>query len=463
MPTRRPPRESLARTGACGAALAVTVGVAVFWGGGFGGASQSAFVALSGSALLLTAVLDGDAALAALRSPPAWLLGALGLLCVASAAWTIGAPSVSIRWGLTIVGYCAVFVTSAVFARATGPWPLAAGVAVLAAIEAIVALRALALHTLPDAEPIGGVWRPGGTFQYPPALAILQAGAVPILGCAIVRGRPARRRPARGVRRLTRAPTAGECAPALGAGTLVAATTTVLAGTGALLAGAVIGLAGSRLAIGLAVAFSAVFILMARSQSSKGAAPRSATIAAIVTIALVLAGASIGRAVFSQRPARTRSAQSVSPGTNSHEGGDASHLNESRSDPLHDRAHEWGAALRTWLDFPLVGAGGGAYYQASVPYQGSAAVLYAHDLPLELAAELGVLGLLLGVGLYAACVCIIARTRNSAALVLLGATVVAFLASNLVDWTWHLAGLGAVWAAAAGGLAGCGLRATRRA
>jgi hypothetical protein len=33
-----------------------------------------------------------------------------------------------------------------------------------------------------------------------------------------------------------------------------------------------------------------------------------------------------------------------------------------------------------------------------------------------------------------------------------GPTVVAFLLANLIDWPWHLAGSGAVWAAALGGL-----------
>jgi hypothetical protein len=100
----------------------------------------------------------------------------------------------------------------------------------------------------------------------------------------------------------------------------------------------------------------------------------------------------------------------------------------------------------------LLGAGAGAYYVASLPHQTLARSLYAHDLPLELAAELGILGLLLGVALYASSAQMISEALHSPALWLLGPMVAAFLISNLLDWTWHLAGLGALWAAASGAL-----------
>jgi O-antigen ligase len=156
----------------------------------------------------------------------------------------------------------------------------------------------------------------------------------------------------------------------------------------------------------------------------------------------------------------------------------------SRSILLHGRGHEWAAAIQTWLDRPVLGAGAGAYHLASARHQGAGASLYAHDLPLELAAELGVLGLLLGLGVYAAGAQLIYRAisstgegavstpghravstpddrtvsthghRTSMAAWLLGPLVCAFLISNLLDWTWHLAGLGALWAVSAGALTG---------
>ncbi|HEX9417137.1 MAG TPA: hypothetical protein VF895_10570, partial [Gaiellaceae bacterium] len=77
---------------------------------------------------------------------------------------------------------------------------------------------------------------------------------------------------------------------------------------------------------------------------------------------------------------------------------------------------------------------------------------FAHDLPLELGVELGILGLLLGIALYVAAGRALWRTRGSPALWLLGPAVAAFLLSNLVDWPWHLAGAGAVFALALGSL-----------
>ena len=82
----------------------------------------------------------------------------------------------------------------------------------------------------------------------------------------------------------------------------------------------------------------------------------------------------------------------------------------------------------------------------SIPYQEGDQVLYAHNLPLELWAELGLAGAVLAVALYIAVAVAVVRARMSSALWLAGVGVVAFLLSNLVDFPWHLAGTGAVWA-----------------
>jgi O-antigen ligase len=371
--------------------VALAVGVTVFSGGGFGAPSQSRFVALAGIALLLAAGCNGRSTLAAARSPLVLTLGALAVICIASALWTIGEPTASIRMGLTIAGYGAVFIAAAAFTQLAGPWPLALGIVIIAMVEAVLGLHALALHVSPDAEPIDGVWRPGGTFEYPPALAILELGSVPILSSLMRRG----------------------------SGIVACA-----AAAAAVLAGAVIGLSGSRLTVALGAALLVGLALRWRSD-------RRARVAAIGTTMCVLVGALVAGALLD------------------------GHLAQAGTDLLHGRAKEWEAAIRTWLDHPLLGAGGGTYYRASLQHQGSFPTLYAHNLPLELAAELGVCGLLLGIALYIASASIVLRASNSLALELLGVTVVVFLISNLLDWTWHLAGLGALWAASIGGLAGC--------
>jgi O-Antigen ligase len=459
--TLRQPRSSAI----CGVALGLTVGLTTLTGGGFSDHSRSMFVALSGASLLLSIALHARATTDLARSTPVCILIALSALCIASAAWTVGEPSDAFLWGLTIASYGAIAITAGAFARLSGPGPLAIGIVVLAIIEAILALWAMAFHHLPSAEVIDGVWRPGGTFQYPPALSVLELGALTIMNR---------------VMRRTSGPVAGAAA------------------TSAVLAGSVIALAGSRLMLALALVFLTAPIFTTRHA-------HRARLEAIVATALVLSGALVVRAIsLGHLPQGAgkggwpllgaitvltlgcgatwtlihwRSHQnsvwiplavclasgalavtlaSDAPLGQPTRAASRSELSERPSlDLLHGRSREWRAATRTWLQRPVLGSGAAAYYTASLPYQGASPTLYAHDLPLELAAELGTLGLMLALALYLTNAWTIAAARHNLALELLAPTVVAFLASNLIDWTWHLAGLGAVWAVALGGLAGC--------
>jgi len=403
---------------AAGATLAAAVGVACLDGGGFSAPSQSIFIALSGVALLAAANFDGHAVLTAVRSPLALTLAALAGLSIASAAWTVDEPTGALRSGLVIGGYAAVFAAAATLARRPGPWPFAIAITItiLALVEAIIGLDAVAMHTLPDAERIAGAWRPGGTFEYPPALAIVQVGALPVL-CGLLGRRPR----------------------------LLA----VGAGAAATLAGAVLALSQSRLAAAMAAVLLAMLVLRPHAH-------RPARMAAVATIAFVVVGALPAPTILGAHAAPVAPGSDVAAASTASRGLTArpEHAVTRNSDWLHGRSREWDAALQTWLDRPLLGAGAGAYYTASIPHQGAAQSRYAHNLPLELAAELGVLGLLLGIILYASTVWSVSRALHTPALWLLAPFAVAFLPSNLLDWTWHLAGLGALWAAAAGGLNG---------
>jgi O-antigen ligase len=106
----------------------------------------------------------------------------------------------------------------------------------------------------------------------------------------------------------------------------------------------------------------------------------------------------------------------------------------------------------------LAGSGADAFLPASARHQREGPVLFAHDLPLELAAELGALGALLALALYASAAAAVWRARATRAGPLLAPAVLTFLAGSLVDWPWHLAGSGAVWAAALGGVVGASAR-----
>ena len=452
-----------------GLMLAVTVTVPTLSGGGFDGASRSAFVALAGVLLLAAGLIDPNRAARAARSPLAVTLLALAALSAASAVWTVAIPSDALRWGLVIGGYGAVVIASATIAERCGPWPIAAGIAVLAVAEAVIGLHAVAFHSLPDAERIVRAWQPGGTFEYPPALAILQVGALPILAVIADRERPVLAGAAAASLVLAGAVLRladSRLALALAAVVLlallvrppagrrprqsaVAAALLVLAGgvvAPAILGGDVArgapgaGATGLAQIIGLAVVAAVAWPVVRRwklpSAAALGTRPR---FAALAVVTAVLAASVVAITSAPAQPRAHPTPASALPGAPT-------------SGVLHGRSDEWLAAIETWLDRPILGAGTGSYYVASSPHQTIARSLYAHNLPLELAAELGVLGLVLGVLLYVSAGRTIARALDDPAVWLVGPLVIAFLVSNLLDWTWHLAGLGAAWAAACGAL-----------
>jgi hypothetical protein len=455
-------RTSIAAAVALSAAVAVTA----LDGGGFGADSQAHFVVLAGAALLAAAIFDGKAAVAAARSRLSLTLAGIAIVALTSCVWSINGVGAALREGLVVAGLAAVFVAAATLAAARGARPFAGGIAALAVLESILALHAVAMHALPQAERIYGVWRPGGTFQYPPALAILELCGLPYL-CVTLESRRS---------------------------FLAAA-----AAAGATLAGTVLELSGSRLALAMAVVLLALMLLRAVRGHSRGAG-------AIATSACVLIGASLATTILGghvgpyaagagwsgllelavlavglgvawtvMRGAtilhgRAMLASSVSLAVIALGGGVSIALRDDArvsssgtpsltagrpaSSLLHGRGREWGAALETWMERPLLGAGAGAYARASVIHQGADASLFAHDLPLELTAELGILGALLAIALYVTPLQLILSVPPSPGLWLLAPAVLVILASNLVDWTWHLTGLAAVWALACGALQG---------
>jgi hypothetical protein len=453
----RRPIETLRSVPLVAYPAAATVAVTALDGGGFEPGSQTLLIVLAGLTLLAAAQSEGTAILAAARSPLIVSLGLLGALSVLSGLWTIGDPGVAARWGLVILSYGAIAVSGAVLAARTGPWPIAAGVAVLAGVEAVLGLAAAALHSLPNAEWIDGSWRPGGTFQYPPALGLLELAALPVFLAALLR-----------VRSLALA-----------------------AAAGAVLAGAMLGCADSRLDLGLAVVVLALAVLwppggkgrrrelvaaaglfglaaldghlvlgghVTATQGGGDLARLGLITCACLALALawlpiralvrgqlgtriwltglglVTVALAVGAVAVVILPQTARRTMAVQGGI------------------THGRLHQLEAAFQTWLDRPWVGAGTGTYYQASAIHQGSSPTLFAHDLPLEEAAELGVLGFLLAVAMYVSTATVINRARASPSLWLLAPGVAAFLIANLLDWPWHLPGLAAVWAVAAGGL-----------
>ncbi len=146
---------------------------------GFSERGQLAFALLAAAALLGLAALDPDAVRAALRSPVVLVFAALALLAAASAAWTIAAPADALRWGVVIGGYGVAAIAGFAIVRRGSAADAALLVVAVAVATGLIGVVAAALQAEPYAERIGGAWRPGGPFEYPPALAAVQLAALP--------------------------------------------------------------------------------------------------------------------------------------------------------------------------------------------------------------------------------------------------------------------------------------------
>jgi hypothetical protein len=453
------------RIGLAAASAVAVAAVAVFFDGGYSAESRVVFGALAVAA-----------AIAFGRDAPrrSWFLAvllALAALGALSALWALGPVDRTLRWALVTLGYAALFAVAAAAARRRGGVEaIALGLALLAFAAGISGLVAAVTFSAPWAERIAGVWRPGGPFEYPPALALLQVSALPALLCAAC-GRS--RLPA-GAAATGLAVAGGVLALSasrVGLAMAVAVGGLALwrgAGRQRMLAAAALGLcslAGLALAIGagapaigregdpgriavlLAVVAAAAPMWLAarrlleratptRRRLPQPAAPRIAYLALIV-----LAAALAGSLAFGSQAGRGAGAESGF---------------------LHGRADTWRAAVHTFAERPLLGTGADSFLAGSARHQRGQTIVFAHSLPLELAAELGIAGLLLALALYAAAVRLIWRARGTTANWLLGPAAAAFLIAGLVDWPWHLAGAGAAWALASGGLAGAAARTKKQ-
>jgi len=406
------------------------------------------------------------------------VLGALGAL---SAAWTVGIADDALEWGLVTVGFAAVAFAAAVLAAGDrGPAQAAGLVALVAVAMGVIGLIAAATTDEPLAHRAAGLWRPASTFQYSPALALLIVSALPPLITGLCRSRRWWQQLLAGagasIAGATLALAASRtqlafalvvCAAAIvwserlvraPRGTVVAAVALIAsAGLGAY---AVVGgyvpvtpsPDGGRRLLALAAVLAAATAawLLTRAGLRRGAP-------AIALAAVLLAAA--GAAAIAKPAPRLISSGIVTEKARPKVPAVAAVAAPKRLDPirdrlLHGRLRIWGEAIDTFADRPLQGGGADSYFFASADHQESRSVFFAHSLPLELAAELGIAGLLLALGLYVTAAQALWHARAGPAAWLLGPATAAFLAANLVDWPWHLAGSGAMWALAFGAILG---------
>ena len=447
-------------------AVIAAVVVPLATGGGFSSSSRLAFAALAALALLLAVATRPAGALDAATRPLVLTLLAVAALTTISAAWTIGEPELALRWGLVIAGYAAIAV--AVGSLADAPhktMQLVAAICLVAFVSALIGLWGVVIRDEPSAYRITGEWRPAGPFEYPTALGYLQlAVALPLLRLMttarpILAGVGAFALSAAGivlalsgsrvliVLALAIA-VAAIAAPAFGgARRRIVAGAVAIAAAGAVIAALALGTYAvpfdtgfetGRLAwLIVALAPAAMWLplrarLDSRTRARRGAQSASDT-RRLLRIVVALAGAVVIVALIASA-SEEPSGSAVEPS-----GGFAA-----------GRADQWDAAIDVFTEHPLAGAGAEAYYPASAALQGPAPVLYAHSLPLEMTAELGLLGLGLAMLLIVVVFRDAWRARLTDPALLLGPAAAGFILLNLVDWSWHLAAAGAVWAAAAG-------------
>ncbi len=147
---------------------------------GYSERGQIAFVVLAAGALLALWALDPESLRGGVREPVVVAIALLALLSAASAAWTIGDAGDALRWGAVVAGYAAIALTGLAVGRRGGAAVAALLLVVLAVGTGLIGILGAAIQVEPFAERIGGAWRPGGPFEYPPALGALQLAAIPL-------------------------------------------------------------------------------------------------------------------------------------------------------------------------------------------------------------------------------------------------------------------------------------------
>lgn len=469
LPRRSPSGRStadLSRQRLLLAAPAVAIGGTLLAHAGYGQRGQLAFIVLAAAATLALAALDPESLRRGIGTPIFIVFMVLAGLSALSAVWTIGSAGDAVRWGAVVAGYGGLALSGYAVARRGGPEQAALLLVLLAAATASIGIVAAGIQEQPFAERIGGAWRPGGPFEYPPALGALQLAALPL----------AFRWMAGGSRR------------SLAGGVVV------------ILASAVVALVSSRaiLALGvviliaiaihprrtvdverpLAVAmigFALTAALAADTAAGSYAEPYVTTpdlprLAGLGLLIPVGVGLWIAQRHCFDRRGRLRGGMRsratalvlvplIAAGAGAVLTPDSGTGVEPDSGITHGRIEIWGDAIKTATDNPFEGTGALTFLDATIANQDLPPTQFAHDLVLEEWVELGYPGLLASLALLLIGGGLVIRSRGTAAAWLLGTGAIAYLAAMLIDWPWHVPASAAIFAFILGALSADAARA----
>ncbi len=452
-------RADLSRQRLLLAAPAVAIAGTLLAHAGFSQRGQVAFVVLAAAAVLALAAVDPESLRSGSRTPVFLTFLALAALTALSAAWTIGDAGDALRWGAVVAGYGGITLSGYAVTRRGGPEQAALLLAVLAAATATIGLIAAGTQEQPFAERIGGAWRPGGPFEYPPALGALQLAALPLAF---------RWMAAEGRRRV-----AGSGVAVLAGAVIALVSSRAILALAALILIAValqprrtvgverpLALAMIGFALTVSLAADAVAGSYAEPYVSTPDPPRLLGLGLLVPAGVVLwvalrrcfdqagrlrarmRGAALALVLVPLAAASTGAALTPDSGTGV----------EPDSGITHGRVEIWGDAIETAIDNPFEGTGALTFLDASSEIQDQPAARFAHNLVLEQWVELGYPGLVASLALLVIAAGLVIRSRGTPAAWLLGTGAITYMVAMLIDWPWHVPASAAVFAFILGGL-----------
>lgn len=427
---------------------------------GFSERGQVAFVVLAFAALLVAFVVAPAPLLEAAARPVVLVLGLLGLLAAASAAWTIGGSADALRWGAVVLGYAAMAACGFAAARRCGPGSVAALLVAFAVLTGLIGLAGAAIQEEPFAERIGGAWRPGGPFEYAPALGALVLAALP--SALRWMAEPGRRGQL------------GAGAVTISSAVVALVSSRAVLGLGLLLALAVLTWPRATIQGGRELAFAVIAFAVTVGAAADAIAgsydepySKSDDLLRIVGLTLLLPAAvafwSMVRRRYDAAGESTRaargaalalsliplalacSAAALTP--------DSGTGVEPDSGLTHGRVEIWGDAVETAIDGPIEGSGALTFLPASIVNQDPPAARFAHNLVLEQWVELGYPGLLVSLAFVTIAVGLIVRSRGTSAGWLLAPGAFVYLVASMLDWPWHVPASWAIFMLILGGLA----------